>query len=80
MKKLIKTATKILSLILSVLMIVTVLPMQVFATEVIDTDPFANFTAKENAPAIQNEIVDKRTPYSKVFATEDGGYQSNVDR
>lgn len=78
MKKLIKTATKILSLILSVLMIVTVLPMQVFATEVIDTDPFANFTAKENAPAIQNEIVDKRTPYSKVFATEDGGYYTIV--
>lgn len=75
--KAIKKCSKFLAVLLTVLTIVSILPMQTFATEyqnhqtltTIDTE------ADEELP-IKEEVVEKRTANSKTYLLEDGTYCS----
>lgn len=75
--KVIKKCSKFLAVLLTVLTIVSILPMQTFATEyqnhqtltTIDTD------ANEELP-IKEEVVEERTANSKTYLLEDGTYCS----
>lgn len=75
--KAIKKCSKFLAVLLTVLTIVSILPMQTFATEyqnhqtltTIDTE------ANEELP-IKEEVVEERTAHSKTYLLEDGTYCS----
>lgn len=75
--KAIKKCSKFLAVLLTVLTIVSILPMQTFATEyqnhqtltTIDTE------ANEELP-IKEEVVEERTANSKTYLLEDGTYCS----
>lgn len=41
-------------------------------------DPFENIELSNDVPSIESEIMEKRTEYSKVFSTNDGGYYTII--
>lgn len=71
---------KILSMFLAVLMLVSGLEVTVFASNATN-HPEASLEDLETEqvmPNIEEEIISRRTAYSKVFSTDDGGFYSVV--
>ncbi len=68
---------KILSLLLSVLIVMQIVPFSTFAFEEINDSPspttFAS-TVDEDTPEILYELEEKRDEYSKTFKLEDGSF------
>lgn len=60
------------------LMLISVIPMQVFATNTQQNLSADISTENEKLPSIEEEIIGERTLNSKVFTTNDGGYYSIV--
>ncbi len=77
MKKYKKNIFKCLSVLLSIITIVGVIPFYAFAVEP-TVDPFENFESSNDVPSIESEIIEKRTAYSKVYSTDDGGFYTII--
>lgn len=77
MKKLMKYFSKSLAILLSVLTIISVVPMQAFAT---DYQNYVTLTSVEEPVEeefiIQSEVIDERDAYSKTYLLADGTYCS----
>ena len=75
----IKLPTKILAVLLTMLMVMSVVPMQSFAeTKHSFPNDNSNKTQEKIIPTIEREIISERTLYSKVYATDDGGYYTII--
>lgn len=75
--KTIKSCSKFLATLLTVLIIVSVLPMQTFATAYRNYKTLTNIDApKDNDLVIHEEVVSERTANSKTYLLEDGTYCS----
>lgn len=75
--KTIKRCSKFLAVILTVLTIVSILPMQTFATEYQNYKTLTTIDVPENEELIiKEEVVDERTVNSKTYLLEDGTYCS----
>ena len=65
-----KNFKKLISVFLSVVMVITVIPATSYAME--DSENDYEFSAEE--VSIEYEVESKRTENSKTYLTEDGGY------
>lgn len=74
-----KKSFKVVSILLSIVVICGSLPIASFAVSSKKRFPIKNDICEKNEPKIEYEIVSERTLYSKVFATDDGGYYSVVN-
>ncbi len=75
--KAIKRCSKFLAVLLTVLTIVSVLPMQTFATEYQNHQTLTTIdTETDEELPIKEEVVEKRTANSKTYLLEDGTYCS----
>ncbi len=73
--KTIKRCSKFLAALLTVLIIVSILPMQTFATEYQNYKELTKFVEVSEEPLIiKEEVVSKREKNSKTFLLEDGTY------
>lgn len=73
--KTIKRCSKFLAVILTVLTIVSILPMQTFATEYQNYKELTDFvTISEEPLVIKEEVISERQENSKTFLLEDGTY------
>lgn len=77
MKKYKKKFFQGLSVILSIITIIGVIPFYAFAVKS-TINPFDNFEPNNDLPSIEGEIIEKRTAYSKVYSTDDGGYYTII--
>lgn len=73
MKKFMKYFSKSLAILLSVLTIISVMPMQTFAEELTNsiTDEYVAENTEYN---ISEEVVEERTEYKKVYQLKDGTF------
>lgn len=69
-----KVWLRFLSIILSVLLIIEILPMSVFAQELNDTESIATGTEIEEEATIIGEIESERTENTKHFRLSDGSF------
>ena len=75
--KTIKSCSKFLAVLLTVLIIVSILPMQTFATEYKDYKTLTTIDSESDEDLIiQNEVIEERTSNSKTYLLEDGTYCS----
>lgn len=75
MSKTMKKCSKLLAVLLSVLTIMSVLPMQTFAVEMENYNSLGEVEEKsKDELIIEEEIIDKRTENSKTYLMEDGTY------
>lgn len=75
--KVIKKCSKFLAVLLTVLTIVSILPMQTFATEYQNHQTLTTIDTESDADLIiQNEVIEERTANSKTYLLEDGTYCS----
>lgn len=75
--KAIKRCSKFLAVLLTVLTIVSVLPIQTFATEYQNHQTLTTIdTETDEELPIKEEVVEKRTANSKTYLLEDGTYCS----
>ena len=75
--KAIKRCSKFLAVLLTVLTIVSILPMQTFATEYQNYQTLTSSNAESDTESIiQEEVIEKRSANSKTYLLEDGTYCS----
>lgn len=75
MKKAITNMSKILAIVLSVLTIMSVMPMQTFAIEYQNYKELTDFVEiNEEQEIIKEEVISERQENSKTFLLEDGTY------
>lgn len=67
---------KILTLVLSILIIVQALPMSTFAQELLDTEPYNDTVTQEATIVAENESL--RSENTKHFRMSDGTYTAAI--
>lgn len=73
--KTIKRCSKFLAMLLTVLTIISVLPMQTFATEYNNYKTLTTIDYAETSdPLIKEEVIEERSANSKTYLLEDGTY------
>lgn len=79
MKKLKKTSSKTLAVLLSFLIIVSIIPIQTLATETLNNEASSEVATDtyKNARIIK-EIVEERSENSKTFLMTDGTYYTYI--